>query len=142
MNKITVQVIEKEQGKENEKLFYLTEKVNGRVAYQCDEIKALNYANQQKPSVILLNYNLRELGTAQYIVYLMNASPDSKVIVFSNGLADVELINCLFARARGHMTYQEAKVFATKAINAVAEGEAWIPRKMVAMLLGRCNSYQ
>lgn len=105
-------------------------------AVDSNEIKALDHSEQVQPAIILLNYQLREELTPEYIGLLAKASPTSKVIV-TGSLTDSQIIDCLMAGAQGYLDNAQMEVFADKAITAVNMGEAWVSRQMLGKLLNR-----
>ncbi len=105
------------------------------VAFYIDEIRALNAADQDKPGLILLNYALRGADTAEYTGLLLNASPASNIIIIGDDLPSGIVVNCVMAGAKGYQNSASLAVYINRMIRAVAAGEAWLSRKLVASLL-------
>lgn len=105
------------------------------VAFYTDEIRALNAAEQDKPGLILLNYALRGADTAEYTALLLNATPASNIVIIGNDLATEQVVGCVLAGAKGYQNSDSLAVYINRMIRAVAAGEAWLGRKLVASLL-------
>ncbi len=100
-----------------------------------DEVQALNAAEKARPSIILLDYNLRKAETDDYIGLLLNVSADSKIIVIVDGVNEEQIFACLVAGAKGYQNINRLNEYAIKMIKVVDAGEAWVARRMVAKLL-------
>ncbi len=105
------------------------------IAFLEDEVQALNAVEKIKPSVILLDYNLRQTETNEYIKLLLGVSKDSKIVVIAEQLKDEAIFACLIAGAKGYQNIQQLSDYSEKMINVIDKGEAWITRRMVAKLL-------
>ena len=104
-------------------------------SWQEDEVQALNFVEEKQPSVILLNYDVRKEQTADYIVLIRKASVKSKVIIIADELSEENILKCLIAGAKGYQEIKQLEVYVDKLIRVVDAGEAWITRRMVAILL-------
>lgn len=111
------------------------EKNEVNLSFFDDEVQALNAVEKNQPSVILLDYDLRQVGTYSYIKLLLRASRESKIIVVADELNDDGVLNCLTAGARGYQNKNKLNEYILKMIKVVDAGEAWITRSMVAILL-------
>ncbi len=100
-----------------------------------DEVQALNALEKQQASVILLNYALRKDATADYIKLILNISANSKIVVIADQLIEQEIVNCLLAGAKGYQDIKQLEDYASKLVKVIDAGEAWITRRMVAILL-------
>ena len=111
--------------------------INAEMNVLCyeDEVQALNAVEESQPSVILLNYKVREEQTANYIGLIRKANLESKIIVISDELSEEKIIKCLIAGAKGYQEAKQLETYVDKLIKVVDAGEAWITRRMVAILL-------
>ena len=105
------------------------------VVYFSDEIQALNAAEQCQPEMIFLNYLIRGEQTPEYIQLLLGVARASKLVVIGNDTSEEEIFRCLLTGAKGYQDKQQLPDYINKLIQVVAEGEAWISRKMVARVL-------
>ena len=110
---------------------------NAEVNVLCykDEVQALNAVEESQSSVILLNYEVRKEQTADYIALIGKANLDSKIIVIADELSEEKIIKCLTAGAKGYQETKQLETYVDKLIKVVDAGEAWITRRMVAVLL-------
>ncbi|GAB4265290.1 MAG: hypothetical protein Kow0065_16110 [Methylomicrobium sp.] len=114
---------------------------NRTIRVDHDEMMALTNVERSKPSVILLNYELRRQRTAEYIALLHSASPDTRILFVTDRMNEEEIIDCLISGAQGYLQIDELDKYADKAINAVKQGEAWIPRRIAALMLDKLRAY-
>jgi len=105
------------------------------VSFFDDDVQALNATEQVQPSVILLNFSMRQVETYDYISLLLKASANSKVIVVANKLTDDEVLACLIAGAKGYQSLNQLDYYVVKMVKVVNADEAWVTRRMVAKLL-------
>ena len=68
---------------------------------------------------------------------IKKANPDSKVLLLSDGSDQGKILEILSLGASGHLEYGDIERFIVKAIQKIREGEAWIPRSMVTLILER-----
>ena len=111
--------------------------INAKVNVSCyeDEVQALNAVEESQPSVILLNYEVRKEQTADYIGIIRKANLESKIIIIADKLSEEKIIKCLIAGAKGYQETKQLETYVDKLIKVVDAGEAWITRRMVAILL-------
>ena len=111
--------------------------INAKVNVSCyeDEVQALNAVEESQPSVILLNYEVRKEQTADYIGIIRKANLESKIIIIADELSEEKIIKCLIAGAKGYQETKQLEPYVDKLIKVVDAGEAWITRRMVAILL-------
>jgi DNA-binding NarL/FixJ family response regulator len=100
-----------------------------------DHSTLLQSAAAYKPSVILLDHGLPELGGINGIATLSQLFPSSRIILFSNTLDDKDVIRALRSGARGHCHSDIDGDLLNKAIHAVQEGEIWVGRRIIHALL-------
>jgi len=100
-----------------------------------DEVKALNALESKESAVVLLNYNVMQEQTAEYIKVVLKVSSSSKIVVIADDLSEEETLNCLLAGAKGYQQLNLLKDYARKLVTVMDGGEAWITRRMTATLL-------
>lgn len=100
-----------------------------------ENIGILEVVGVYKPSVILLDYEFEALNTELYIKTLLAESPKSKVILLGNNLSDEVILNSLIHGAYGYLKYGDMDKFLLKAIISVENGQAWVTRKLVGLLI-------
>ena len=102
-----------------------------------DEVQALNAVEETQPSVVLLNYAVRKEETTEYIKLILEAGTDCKIVVITDELNQEKKLNCLIAGATGFQEIKYLDCYDGKLLKVVDEGEAWISRRMVTILLDK-----
>jgi DNA-binding NarL/FixJ family response regulator len=100
-----------------------------------DDVKALVAVENIKPSVILLEYDLEETNTELYIRSLLIESPQSKIILLGKSVSDEIILDCLMIGIYGYLDSKDAEQFLNKAILSVGQGQAWVSRRLVGLLM-------
>lgn len=111
--------------------------VDAEIMCYRDEIQALNAAEQLQPNLILLNHSVQEGNTAEYVRLLLEASPRTNLVVLGERLAEDAVIRCVLSGAKGFQELQQFSQYRDRLMRAVADGEAWLSRKLVATLIER-----
>lgn len=109
--------------------------LDANVVTLSDEVKALSLVGNKWPAVVLLNYDMMQEQTSDYVKVLLKLSSSCKVIVIANELSENEILNCLLAGAKGYQALKQLSEYGQKLITVVAAGEAWITRRMTAIVL-------
>ncbi|WP_158083046.1 transcriptional regulator [Methyloprofundus sedimenti] len=102
--------------------------------YQCYQ-EGLSAVKHNKPLVILLEYNEGNISMELFIASLLRECPTSKIILLGENLRDEDVLCCLLSGIYGYLDVKDMYKFQTKAVKAVANGEAWISRRLVALLI-------
>jgi len=105
-----------------------------------DEVKALNELEQSASVLVLLHHDVRKEQTADYIRLVVNANPQSKVVVLADELSEDEVLSCLLAGAHGYQQIDGLESCSHKLVKVMGDGEVWITRKMTARLLDALRS--
>jgi len=109
--------------------------VQANVSCVDDEVKALNVLEQSSSVVVLLNFNMMQEQTAEYIKVLVKANSACSIVVIADELTEKEILNCLLAGAKGYQQLSQLKEYSNKLVTVMDAGEAWITRRMTATLL-------
>ena len=105
------------------------------VAQAEDRKGALTLAIQEKPDIILLDLQLEDDNSLDFLPELLAAAPQSKVIVLT-GTTDLQMHReAISLGALGLVLKDRASKILLKAIERVNEGEVWIERSMMANVL-------
>ena len=107
-----------------------------------DQTTLLQSAAAYKPSVILLDHELPELGGINGITTLSQLFPSTRIILFSNNLDDKEVIRALKVGVRGYCHRDIGSDLLNKAVNVVQRGEIWIGRKIIHALIREVASHE
>ena len=100
-----------------------------------NEIQALNVAGTVASAIVMVHYELRGHDTGEFIKLLRAENPLFDVIVMGHDLQDEEIIKCILAGAKGYQAIDTLHKCSEKLVAVVADGEAWISRKMVSRLI-------
>jgi DNA-binding NarL/FixJ family response regulator len=94
-------------------------------------------AIELKPHVLLLDLNsLSQSKEASLLLLIRDKSPTTKMILLGDSsLSDDRVLKALSLGARGYLDKEVLDTYLARAIKAVAEGEVWIPRRMVTGIL-------
>jgi two-component system invasion response regulator UvrY len=90
-----------------------------------------------KPSILLLDLNLLQGKEIAQLFSLRQISPRTKVILLTHRTPETRILKALSCGARGCIEEKVLGTFLAKAVRCVDAGEAWVPRKMVAMIIER-----
>jgi DNA-binding NarL/FixJ family response regulator len=118
---------------------FLNEKVYTVVSN--NKAQALNMVTESEPLVLLLDYSFMQIETVSYIKALRAKCSHCKIIVIGDALSDKEVLNCLIAGAIGYQNLDRLREYASKLIEAINAGEAWITRRLTAKLLEKLCGY-
>ncbi len=100
-----------------------------------NEIQVMNQLESSVPAIVLLDYTVRKAGTSEFIEILRQMSAAVEIVVIGDDLADEQVIRCILAGAKGYQNRNTLEQYIEKLIAVVADGEAWVSRKMVAALI-------
>ena len=100
-----------------------------------NEVEALKFTMINKPSIILLDYEIEKANTELFIKSLLSESPESKVILLGNLLPDEIILSCLISSIYGYIEWKDVDKFLNKAIRSVGKGEGWVSRRLVGLLI-------
>jgi len=89
------------------------------------------------PDVLLMHVNFCGDSLPLMVRSIVCSNPETNIIILSDSQDDARILDAIAAGARGHLKLSELEQFLPKAVQKVFEGEAWIPRRMVNIILGR-----
>jgi DNA-binding NarL/FixJ family response regulator len=101
------------------------------------EAEAFAAAGRIRPRVLLLDFSLFRRDGARVLSVLRERSPRTKVILLTDRASEARILDGLSRGALGYLERRALRTYLAKAVRAVNAGEAWVPRKMVAGILGR-----
>lgn len=105
------------------------------ISLYIDEVQALNAVEKKQPPVVFLNYAVRNEETIEYIKLILKARKDCKIIVIADDLNQEKILNCLIAGAKGYQQIKQLGFYMDKLLKVIDAGEAWISRRMEALVL-------
>lgn len=100
-------------------------------------LETIASAIKHKPRLLLLDFNLCSGAFSSLLPIICEKSPKTKVILFTRfTVSEAKVLKALSLGARGYLDKKVLDTFLAKAVRVVALGEVWVPRKMVARILG------
>ena len=90
-----------------------------------------------RPRILLLDLALARAEASPLIPALRQKSPQTKVILLTDGASEARTLEALAHGARGYLDRSVLAMFLARAVRVVDAGEAWVPRKMVARIMDR-----
>lgn len=137
MSQITVVVADEEKERRAACLRLLESEKGIRVVAEAATSAETLGSARFSPSILLLD---SKLGMGRGVVLLpifLRSSPSTKVIVLTGQSSVAALMDALSYGAQGYLTRRRLRAFLSKAVRKVADGEAWIPRKVLPKIIER-----
>jgi DNA-binding NarL/FixJ family response regulator len=103
--------------------------------------EAVSATARLKPRVILLDLELSSEFGASLISILRRRSRRSRVSLLVGRASEDRIVEALSHGAVGCVTKKEIPLFLSKALEAVAAGEAWMSRKLVPKIVDRLAGF-
>jgi two-component system, NarL family, nitrate/nitrite response regulator NarL len=88
-----------------------------------------------KPTVFLLDSEAIYHRGIRHLKNMLQASPQTRIIFFTNHVKDDEAIAIIKAGASGYCAKDITSVSIRKAVNVVSAGEIWAERKLISQLI-------
>jgi DNA-binding NarL/FixJ family response regulator len=138
MRPITVIVAEREKADRAAWVELLAPEPGIRVVGEARSgLEVISVTARFRPRVLLLDVGLASAPGAALIPALRQKSPQTKVILLTEGTNQARTIDALAHGARGYLDKSLVAKFLPRAVRVVDAGEAWVPRKMVAKIMDR-----
>ena len=95
-----------------------------------------------EPTIVLIDFSV--VGEAHYamLAELRRSHPKTRVIFLCDGADQTKLIDAFRHGASGYLETKDREAFLAKAIHAVSDGEAWVPRHFVTKIVERLTQTQ
>lgn len=101
-----------------------------------DGLEAVSLAGRLRPDVIVMDLNMPNCGGLEAILLLQKENSPAKVLVLTISEKEDDLLTAIKAGAKGYVLKETGVEGLTKAIVAVAAGEAVITPHLAAILMG------
>lgn len=90
-----------------------------------------------EPTMALVDFSI--VGESHYamLTKLHRSHPKTKVVFLCDGADPTKLIDVFRYGASGYLETKDREAFLAKAIQAVSNGEAWVPRHFVTKIVER-----
>ncbi len=106
-----------------------------------DKQALFHFLRESKPSVLLVDYDNDHFGTISFLRAMIKTSPSTRVIVFTNDPTANGAVAAIKSGAKGYGPKNLSGSLIRKAAHAVGDGEIWIGRKYVSMLIQEITSF-
>lgn len=103
-------------------------------------LEAITSTGHLRPRILLLDLALTRAQGSPLIPALRQKSPQTKVILLTDGASEARTLEALAHGARGYLDRALLTTFLARAVRVVDAGEAWVPRKMVTRIMDRLAS--
>jgi len=89
------------------------------------------------PQILLLDSKLAMGRGLVLLPVFLRSSPGTKVIVLTGQSSAAALLDALSHGAHGYLNRRRLRAYLPKAVRKVAQGEAWVPRKVLPKIIER-----
>jgi len=90
-----------------------------------------------EPTIALIDFSVVSEAHYAMLTELRRCHPKTKVIFLCDGADQTKLIDAFRHGASGYLETKDREAFLAKAIHAVSDGEAWVPRHFVTKIVER-----
>lgn len=95
--------------------------------------------NDTEPAIALIDFSAVSEAHYAMLAELRRSHPKTKVILLCDGDDQSKLIDAFRHGASGYLETKDRDAFLAKAIQAVGNGEAWVPRHFVTKIVERLS---
>lgn len=92
---------------------------------------------EAEPTIVLIDFSVVTEAHYAMLTALRRSHPKTKVIFLCDGADQTKLIDAFRHGASGYLEAKDREAFLAKAIHAVSNGEAWVPRHFVTKIVER-----
>ncbi len=90
-----------------------------------------------EPTIVLIDFSVVSEAHHAMLTELRRSHPKSKLIFLCDGVDQTKLVDAFRHGASGYIETKDREAFLAKAIQAVSNGEAWVPRHFVTKIVER-----
>jgi|SRR5688572_17987717 DNA-binding NarL/FixJ family response regulator len=138
MSQITVVIAERQRTDRAACLRLLEPESGIRVVGEARSgLEAITSTAHLRPNILLLDLAMARAQRMPLIPAVRQKSPQTKVILLTDGPSEARTLEALAHGARGYLDKALLPTFLARAVRVVDAGEAWVPRKMVALIMDR-----
>ena len=137
MSQITVVVADEEKERRAACLRLLEPEPGIRVVAEASTTAETLGAARFAPKILLLDSKLAMGRGLPLLPILRRSSPDTRVIVLTGQSSRAALLDAISHGAVGYLNRRRLRAFLPKAVRKVAQGEAWVPRSVLANIIER-----
>ena len=93
--------------------------------------------SETEPVIVLIDFTVVSESHYALLSEIRRCHPKTKVIFLCDGADQTKLIDAFRYGASGYLEAKDNDVFLAKAVRAVSNGEAWVPRRFVTKIVER-----
>jgi len=101
----------------------------------CDRVDLERCMTRSKPAVLLLDFQLPQMGEVKGVSAIQRLCPSTRIILFTSVHDEKEVIRALRDGAAGYCKKEIEPSQLRKAVAVVQKGEVWVGRKTICQLL-------
>jgi DNA-binding NarL/FixJ family response regulator len=141
MQPIPVVIADSDQVKRTACEYLLRYEEDIQVVAQVATLKEITTAVVEfRPRVLLCRFNLAAVEGFALLRALAGEYPaPSTILLTDKSVLEEQIIQGMNAGARGYINYEALSSQLVKAVRAVGQGEAWIPRQTLGRILDRAT---
>ena len=139
MPPITVVIAEEEKERRATCQRILSAERGFRVVAEAGTASEILATARLSPRILLVDSKLA-LGSGLVLAKYRRSSPNTRVIVLTGQSSAPALLDALAHGAHGVLNRRLLRALLTKAIRRVADGESWVPRKMIPKVVESLQS--
>jgi DNA-binding NarL/FixJ family response regulator len=109
------------------------------VGVATDAFSALELVTQLTPHVVVLDADLPRSQSAEVVDRLPELALRSKVLLLTQSVDEEFVLEALRRGAHGYVPKHAAVALIAQAVRAVADGEAWVERRLMGRLLSELS---
>ncbi len=107
------------------------------VGVASDGLDAVELATAERPDVAVVDFRMPKLARTDLVKAVIEASPETKVVVYTADADDLLVGDALRAGARGVVLKEAPLVDVTRAIETVLAGRCYVDPALAALALAR-----
>ena len=93
--------------------------------------------SETEPVIVLIDFTVVSESHYALLTELRRSHPKTGVIFLCDGADQTKLVDAFRHGASGYLEAKDSDVFLIKAVHAVSNGEAWVPRRFVTKIVER-----
>lgn len=135
MNHISVVIADSKKATRTSYLKQLQPEKGIQVVAEVGTRRAVVNALKLRPRILLLDWKMVGLDEVPLLPLIRRYSPQTKVILLTSRIGSLRLVHALSHGARGYLEQTLARTSLAKAVRLVDDGEVWVSRTMVPLLV-------
>ena len=102
-----------------------------------DVAEIFNARTGPAPHIVLIDFTAVSESHYALLAELRRSYPNTRVIFLCDDPDQTKLVDAFRYGASGYLEAKDSDLFLAKAVRAVSDGEAWVPRRFVTKIVER-----